>query len=200
MSTRRDLVRTGPHTHRAKGSTDARRSAERSQAYELRLRGRTLRQIADDMGCSTGKVQDLLREEIKLREDPLIDKVRQLELDRLDGYMQACMYVLDNPGSLEMVMHWDGTYELNDKGEPFKKITMLPVVIVDDRKILGAIDRLVKISESRRKLLGVDAPIKTHVEVTETTQQDLEIQELIREAQARAAAGAAKINNQGGVS
>jgi hypothetical protein len=197
MSTRRDLIRTGPHTHRSQGDTNARRSAERTQAYELRLRGRTIRQIADDMAVSTTKVQALLREEIKLREDPLVDKVRQLELDRLDGYMQACMYVLDNPGSLEMVMHWDGTYELNDKGEPFKKITMLPVVIVDDRKILAAIDRLVKISESRRKLLGVDAPIKTHVEVTETTQQDLEIQELIREAQARAAAGAAKINNQG---
>jgi hypothetical protein len=181
MSTRRDLVRTGPHTHRAKGSTDARRSAERSQAYELRLRGRTLRQIADDMGCSTGKVQDLLREEIKLREDPLVDKVRQFELDRLDGYQQACMYVLDNPG-----------VPVRDEASGVLH------VIVDDRKILNAIDRLVRISESRRKLLGIDAPIKTHVEVTETTQQDLEIQELIREAQVRAAAGKAKINNQGG--
>jgi hypothetical protein len=140
--------------------------------------------VADDMGCSTGKVQDLLREEIRYREDPLIDKVRQFELDRLDGYMQACMYVLDNPGTVVLAPTGPG-------GD------MMQHVIVDDRKILGAIDRLVKISESRRKLLGVDAPIKTHVEVTETTQQDLEIQELIREAQARATAGKAKINNQG---
>jgi hypothetical protein len=197
MSTRRDLVRTGPHAHRSQGDSNAQRSAQRSQAYELRLRGRTIRQIADDMGISSSKVHVLLREEIREREDPLIEKVRQFELDRLDGYMQACMHVLDNPGSIEMVAHWDGSYELNDKGEPFKKITMVPVVIVDDRKILAAIDRLVKISESRRKLLGVDAPIRTHVEVTETTQQDLEIQELIREAQARAAAAKSKIQNGG---
>jgi hypothetical protein len=177
-------VLAGPNTHRSKGDSDARRSAERSQAYDLRLRGRTIRQVADDMGISPTKVHKLLTEEIRAREDPLIEKVRQFELDRLDGYQQACMYVLDNPGTVVVVPGPGGE--------------LVQHVIVDDRKILGAIDRLVKISESRRKLLGIDAPVKTHVEVTETTQQDLEIQELIREAQARAAAGKAKINNQGG--
>ena len=185
MSTRRDqlVLRTGPHTHRAKGDSDAQRSAERARAYELRLVGRTIRQIADDMECSRTKVHDLLREEIKLREDPLIDQVRQFELDRLDGYQQACMYVLDNPGTPVIAIAPDGT----------------PVthVIVDDRKILGAIDRLIKISESRRKLLGVDAPVKMHVDVVETTQQDMELQEMVREAQARAAAAADKIRNGG---
>lgn len=184
MSTRRDLIPTGPNAHRSQGDTNAQRSAERSQAYDLRLRGRTIRQVADDMGISPTKVHGLLREEIREREDPLIEKVRQFELDRLDGYMQACMYVLDNPGTVVLAPTGPG-------GD------MMQHVIVDDRKILGAIDRLVKISESRRKLLGIDAPIKTQVDVVETTQADLEIAELIREAQARAAAGKAKIKNEG---
>jgi hypothetical protein len=180
MSARRDVALRAPNTHRTKSQTDAHRSEERQRAYELRLRGRTLRQIADDMGIDVKKVHTLLREEIKLREDPFIDQVRQFELDRLDGYQQACMYVLDNPG------------------KPFfDEVTEQWHVIVDEDKILKAIDRLVRISESRRKLLGVDAPVKTQVDVVETTQQDLEIQELIREAQARAAAGREKINMNG---
>lgn len=185
MSTRRDdaLIRTGPHTHRAKADTDAQRSEERRQAYDLRLRGRTIRQIADDMAISTGKVQHLLREEIKLREDPLREQLIQFELDRLDGYQQACMWVLDNPGTPVLAMGPDGEMHTH--------------VIVDDRKILGAIDRLVRISESRRKLLGMDAPVKTQVDIVETTQEDLELQELLREAKARAAAATDKIKNGG---
>ncbi len=195
MSARRDtgkaLVTGGP-AHRTKGDTDARRSEERQHAYDLRLRGRTIRQIADDMGCSTAKVHTLLREELKIREDPLREQLIQFELDRLDGYQQACMYVLDNPGTA-VVVPQPGPPD--DDGHP--TVEMVTHVIVDDRKILGAIDRLVRISESRRKLLGMDAPVKTQVDIVETTQEDLELQELLREAKARAAAAADKIKNGG---
>lgn len=200
MSARRDV--TGPHAHRSKGDSDAKRTAEREQAYELRLRGRTLRQIAGDMGISHNKVHVLLKEEIANRLDPLKDQYLQYELDRLDHMQQAVLAVLENPGRVEYVAHWDGTYETNDAGERFKSITMVPTLVVDDRKILGAIDRLVRISESRRKLVGLDAPVKVQadVNVTETTQEDLEIQEMIREAKAKAAASAAKIRAMGGPS
>jgi transcriptional regulator with XRE-family HTH domain len=164
----------------------------REQAYTLRLRGLTLRQIADEIGCSNQHVHTLLREEIAERLDPLKDQYLQYELDRLDHMQQAVLTVLDNPVRIEHVAHWDGTYETNDQGERFKRITMVPVQVVDDRKILGAVDRLVRISESRRKLTGLDAPVKVQadVQVTETTQEDLELQELIREAKAKAAASA----------
>lgn len=194
MSTRRDVL-TGGAAHRTQGDTNARRSAERQQAYDLRLRGRTLRQIATDMGCSADKVHKLIREEIKLREDPFIHQVRQFEQDRLDHLQQVALTLLDNPGTVQHVAHWDGTYETNDQGEQFKKITMVPVLVLDDRKISAGIDRVLRICESRRKLLGVDAPVRVSadVQVTETTQEDLEAQELVREAKARAAAAEAKI-------
>lgn len=154
------------------------------------------------MGISHGMVQSLLKEEIANRLDPLKDQYLQYELDRLDHMQQAVIGVLENPGQIHHVAHWDGTYETNEAGERFKHITMVPVLIVDDRKILGAVDRLVRISESRRKLCGLDAPVKVQadVQVTETTQEDLEIQELIREAKVKAAASAERIRAMGGPS
>jgi hypothetical protein len=148
-------------------------------------------------------VSKLLREEIANRLDPLKDQYLQYELDRLDHMQQAVLAVLDNPGQVVMVAEWRGEYDHHpETGERFKKIEMVPVLVVDDRKILGAVDRLVRISESRRKLCGLDAPVKVaaDVTVTETTQEDLELQELLQEAKAKAAASAERIRAMGGPS
>ena len=62
-------------------------------------------------------------------------------------------------------------------------------VLVIDK---DAVDRLNRIEESRRRtsesirrLLGIDMPIKVDATVTDTTQQDLELQEMLRDAKAR---------------
>jgi hypothetical protein len=46
---------------------------------------------------------------------------------------------------------------------------------------------LFKASKSRRELLGLDAAIKVDATVTETTQEDLALQEMLREARAKQA-------------
>ncbi|MFF4248635.1 hypothetical protein ACFYY2_29780 [Streptomyces sp. NPDC001822] len=53
----------------------------------------------------------------------------------------------------------------------------------DDR----AINTAVRISESRRRMLGLDRPVAIDARVTEVTQQDMELQEMIRAAKAKAA-------------
>jgi hypothetical protein len=188
MSARRGaLIQTGGATHqRTKGGSGARRAEQRAQAYDLRLRGRTLRQIGEDMGISHETVRVLLGEEIANRLDPLKDQYLQYELDRLDHMQQAVIAVLDNPGKVVSGVTADGR--------------TWTALVVDDHKILGAVDRLVRISESRRKLCGLDAPVKVQadVQVTETTQEDLELQELLREAKAKAAASAERIRAMGG--
>lgn len=200
MSARRGALTASATHQRTKGDSGARRAAQREQAYDLRLRGRTLRQIGQDMGLSHETVRQLLREEIANRLDPLKDQYLQYEMDRLDHMQQAVLAVLDNPGKVVMVAEWRGEYDTNEDGERFKHIEMVPVLVVDDHKILGAVDRLVRISESRRKLCGLDAPVKVQadVQVTETTQEDLELQELLREAKAKAAASADRIRAMGG--
>jgi hypothetical protein len=196
MSTRRDVT-AGSYSHRSQGDTDAARAALRARAYELRaIRGMTLRQIGDELGVHHTTVHTWLREEISNRLDPLKDQYLQYELDRLDHMQQATLVVLDNPGRVVTVMVAGPP---DEEGNP----TLVPRdhIIVDDRKILGAIDRLIRISESRRKLCGLDAPVKVsadvsgQIDVHETTQADLELQELLREAKARAAAAAEKIKN-----
>lgn len=195
MSARRGTVAlTGAHAHSTKGQTDAANAARRAQAYELRLRGLTLRQIAEKLGVSDTTVHKDLKAEIHGRLDPLKDQYLQYELDRLDHMQQAALLVLENPGTVVIVP----VRELDEDGKP--TVRMVNHVIVDDRKILGAIDRLVRISESRRKLVGLDAPVKVQadVQVTETTQEDLELQELLREAKVKAAASMEFIRQNGG--
>jgi hypothetical protein len=86
------------------------------------------------MGISHGLVQNLLKEEIANRLDPLKDQYLQYELDRLDHMQQAVIGVLEHPGQVVHVAEWRGEYELNAEGERFRKIEMVPVLLVDDRR------------------------------------------------------------------
>jgi hypothetical protein len=70
------------------------------------------------------------------------------ELERLDHLYQAALAVLEAQHitvSNGRVIELDG------------------VPLPDDGPVLQAIDRLVRISESRRKLLGLDQPVKAQV-------------------------------------
>jgi len=58
-----------------------------------------------------------------------------------------------------------------------------------------AINAAVRVSEARRRLLGLDAPVKIDAQVLEVTQQDLELQEMLREAQARNEATAQQLRD-----
>lgn len=175
MSARRGTtVVTGANTHRTRGASDSRRVKQRIRAYELRLDGRTLRQIGDDLGISRTTVQKLLVEEHTERLDPLKDQYLQYELDRLDRLQQIAVAMLQAP--------WTVHHGIGPDGVAWS----LPVP--DHAKLNATIATALRISESRRKLVGLDAPVKVQadVQVTETTQEDLELQELIQEAKAKA--------------
>ncbi|MEU6703877.1 hypothetical protein [Streptomyces wuyuanensis] len=63
-------------------------------------------------------------------------------------------------------------------------VRLVPRINKGDDK---AINTAVRISESRRRLLALDMPVTVHATVHEVTQQDLELQEMIRAAKARVA-------------
>lgn len=56
-----------------------------------------------------------------------------------------------------------------------------PGVAVGDEK---AVNAALRVSERRAKLLGLDQPVKVDAQVVQVTQEDLELQELVREAKA----------------
>ncbi|MET8826088.1 hypothetical protein ABZX40_13530 [Streptomyces sp. NPDC004610] len=160
-----------------------------ADACRLRAQGYTYQQIADELdfsnkGDAHHAVSRALREVVREPAEELL----KIELDRLDaqlvrlkGLEVEARRVLDAPHIVvsngHVIHHPD---------------TDLPME--DDAPILQAIDRLVKIedarnrnAERRAKLTGVEAAVKVEATVHEVTQQDLELQELIRDARARVA-------------
>jgi hypothetical protein len=138
-------------------------------AVEHRRRGLTYRQIAVTMGWKNQAsayeaVQRGLRDAIA---EPA-DEVRQLELDRLDEYQRHALKVLATP-------HWHVSQGV---------VVVHPATeepLTDDAPVLAALDRLLKISERRAKLLGLDAPVRSKVEVITEDAVDAEIKRLAEE-------------------
>jgi len=117
-------------------------------AAQLRSRGWTYQQIGDELGTDKGTAFEAVKRAMaEVIAEPAADAL-QFELERLDLAHREAMAVLER----EHVLVSNG-----------KVVTVDDVPLRDDGPVLAAIDRLVRISESRRKLLGLDQPTKTQV-------------------------------------
>lgn len=136
--------------------------------YQLRLEHWSIRQIAAMTGLSVGTVHKRIQDEIAETITPYREQVRTLEVQRLDDMSRLVAGLLERKHyvySDGRVVHLDGT------------------AVEDDEFVLKVVDRLLRIQERRTKYLGLDAA--TQVEVTEVTQQDIELRGLIQEQKAR---------------
>jgi hypothetical protein len=120
----------------------------RAEAARLRSRGYTYRQIATALNTDVRNAYDYVREAMQAVVREAAEDAIAFELDRLDQAHRKALAVLER----EHITVSNGRVVELD-GQP------LP----DDGPILSAIDRIVKISESRRKLLGLDQPAKTQI-------------------------------------
>lgn len=134
--------------------------------------------------------RDLAREEHERRIDPKVDEYRALQLARLEAALErlhnmeesvrtvmARKHITINNGQVIRVAN-------PDTGEK--------ETVEDDSFVLQAVDRLGRIEEQRRKtgdsicrLLGLDAPTRVDATVTETTREDIALQELVAEMRAK---------------
>lgn len=134
--------------------------------------------------------RDLARAEHERRIDPKVDEYRVLELARLEAALERLHNMEESVQRVMARKHItvnNGRVIRVPNPETGEEET-----VEDDTFVLQAVDRLNRIEESRRRtsesirrLLGLDMPIKVDQTVTETTQQDLELQEMIRDAKAR---------------
>lgn len=176
-------------------------TAERdAQAADLRAKGYTYQRIADELGyCDRGEAHHAVNRALAsvVRESGkavLHFELARLdaELGRLDALEEKVHKVLDarhitvNNG--RVILH-------PDTNEPME----------DDAPVLQAVDRLLKIEEARRrngerraKLTGIEAAVKIDATVHEVTQQDLELQEMLREAKAAVNSQEQEIRRSGG--
>lgn len=132
----------------------------------------TYQAIADTVGYSNRG--DAYRAVQRCREAVLREAGAELiasEAQQLDDLFAAALEVLERDHLT--VSH--GHIVRDDDGQP----------IIDDGPKLAAIDRLLRIRESYRKLYGADSPVKVDATVHEVTQQDVELQEMLRDAKAK---------------
>lgn len=135
------------------------------KAARLRARGWTYPRIAAEMDYDSRAsayhaVERVLRETVREAGDDL----RALELERLDAMWAAAVEVLDRQ---HVTVSNGRIVELG--GEPLE----------DDAPVLAAIDRMLKIQERRARLLGLDAPVKR--DLTLTDERAARIEALVEE-------------------
>lgn len=115
----------------------------RAAAIQLRIQGATWQAIADelDYGSRQEACRDVGRALAEAREETadVAAEYRELELERLDALTRAAMEVLE-ARHVKAVGTGENMELLEDNGPK-----------------LQAVDRLLKIAESRRRLLGLDA-------------------------------------------
>ncbi|MDA8322213.1 MAG: hypothetical protein M0030_20715 [Actinomycetota bacterium] len=137
------------------------------RALELRRLNMTYAQIAREMGwrsqaAAHQAVQRALADSVA---EPAAE-VRQMELDRLDEIARVYRRVL----ARDHLVVADGRVVKLD-GQP----------LLDSGPLMQAAAGLLRVSESRRKLLGLDAPAKSRVQVITEDAIDEAIAQLTQE-------------------
>jgi len=140
----------GPDGAFVRTPEQAQRDAE---AARLRSRGMGYRAIATEMGVDVAAAHAMVRRALaEIVREPAEDVI-QLELAKLDDYQAAVMRVLE---AKHYTVSNGRLIYLGTSEEPLE----------DDAPVLAAVDRLVRIAESRRKLLGADAAQKIDTTAT----------------------------------
>jgi hypothetical protein len=135
------------------------------QALELRTAGATYRQIAERLGVSLSTAHACVTRGLdRTRREPA-EQLRALELERLDRLQVEATKVL---AARHVIVQAGKVVVDQDTGMPY----------TDHGPILTAIRTLVQVQESRRKLLGLDAPVKVDARVLTVDQMDARIDEL----------------------
>lgn len=186
----------GPYNRNNKAT----RTELAEMVFDLLAQGHSLRGIdrltQDPNGPTSGKripygtVRDLVAEEVASRVDPRVAEYRTLELARLEASLERYLNMEESVRTVMARKH----ITVNN-GRVIRAInpdTLEEENVEDDTFVLQAVDRLNRIedgrrrtSESIRRLLGLDAPVKVDATVTETTQQDIAVQELVAEMKAK---------------
>lgn len=162
--------RAAKGTPKAKGTRGGNGRFERNletatrdaEAARLRTRGLTYRQIAAELDMAgPGKAYEAVRRVLAETTQEAADDLRTVELERLDLMYQAALKVLETEHLT--ISHGKVIYR-DDTGLP----------LADDGPVLVAIDRMLKIQERRAKLLGLDAPTKANVTVSDAITTEIE--------------------------
>jgi hypothetical protein len=144
------------------------------EAAGMRVRGRSLQEIADELGyASRGHVHDGIMRAFAALPSEEAEAAKRLDLERLDRLIANAWDVMERQhvaySNGQVVRRRTGEYEmtdegferLDDKGQP------IPVYeeVLDDGPLLSAIDRIERLIGRRAKIYGYEAPARSRIEV-----------------------------------
>ena len=122
------------------------------RALDLRRRGLSYPQIAAEMGCSLSGAHQSVQRALADSAREASEEVRQIEAQRLDDYMRALNRVL--LAKHYVVSAATGKVAVHpETGQP----------LLDDDPVIRTVLALIRVSERRARLLGLDAPVKHEV-------------------------------------
>jgi hypothetical protein len=132
-------------------------TAERdAECARLRTGGVKLADIASQLGyANAGGVSKAISRAMLATVQEAGEEAKQLELERLDSYIVMALEVAHR------------THYAHSQG---RVVMMNDEPLIDDGPILAALDRLIKLSERRSKLKGLDAPLRHEVVSMDATE------------------------------
>lgn len=122
---------------------DPNTAARDAEAARLRSRSMSYQAIGEALGISKQAAQQAVQRALRDTQQEPADDVRKLELDKLDALERRYLDIIERRHA---VLH-----QGEDTG------------FDDDGPTLTAQAGLLRVSESRRKLLGLDSPVKVDV-------------------------------------
>lgn len=130
-----------------------------AQAAHMRAEGRTYRQIATMLSVSVGTAYTAVSRAIAAVPVEAVTELRQIECARLDAVVAR----------LWDVVHADHPYV--SQGKVFEDIQ-------DAGPVISALGAIIRAGESKRKLLGLDAPARQTITVITEDAVDAELRRL----------------------
>lgn len=129
---------------------DERRAQRDAEAARLRAAGRTYQQIADELGyCDRGEAWRGVQRCARVVRQDAGEQLITVEAAELDQLYTEALAVLQR----DHIHVSNGRVVRHENGDP----------VLDDGPKLAAIDRLVKVRESYRRLFGLDQPARQEI-------------------------------------
>lgn len=126
-----------------------------ADAARLRAQGKSYRDIAVEQGVSVSTAHDRVKRAMAAVPVEAVTELRRVELERLDMLTERAFREMEK------------THPFVSNGRRFDDLE-------DSGPVFTAIDRIRQLSESRRKLLGLDAPSKVAVTVSDEVSAEIE--------------------------
>lgn len=163
--------------HSGRSPSDRRSLGEKVLA--ARNRGVKMHEVAKELGIGEATADRYMKLALEARIAPTVDEFRRQQNDRLDETMRRAEEQVDAANSII-------ADELAKRGTDDRP--NVSVILAALRERANGLALALRVDERRARLNGLDAPTVVNATVHQVDAEDVELAELIREEQARAAA------------